>query len=150
MQPMKEKSPLTLAMCGRVSRCHRRLSGRLLHLSALVGALAALAAAAAPAQAGPFTYVTNQGGNNVSQYDVGAGGALTPKSPATVAAGTNPQGVVVSPNGASVYVANLGGNSISQYDVGAGGALTPKSPATVATGIGPYAVAVSPNGASVY
>ena len=28
------------------------------------------------------------GGDNVSQYDVGAGGALTPKSPATVAAGT--------------------------------------------------------------
>ena len=43
---------------------------------------------------------------NVSQYDVGTGGPLTPKTPATVAAGTNPIGVAVSPDGLSVYVAN--------------------------------------------
>src|SRR5438128_8474804 len=101
MKPVKENSPLTLAIRGRVSRCHRRLPCRLLHLSALVGALAALVAAAAPAQAGPFTYVTNVTSNNVSQYDVGAGGALAPLSPTTVAAGTTPFEVAVSPNGAS-------------------------------------------------
>ena len=33
-----------------------------------------LLAAAAPAQAAPFAYVTNNGGDNVSQYNVGAGG----------------------------------------------------------------------------
>jgi hypothetical protein len=33
----------------------------------------------------------------VSQYDVGAGGALHPKSPATVVAGDAPFGVAVSP-----------------------------------------------------
>jgi hypothetical protein len=37
----------------------------------------------------------NSGGDTVSQYDVGAGGALTPKSPATVTAGTAPLGIVV-------------------------------------------------------
>ena len=36
---------------------------------------------------GGSVYVTNVESDNVSQYDVGAGGALTPKSPATVAAG---------------------------------------------------------------
>src|SRR5437016_4224143 len=128
MKPVKENSPLTLAIRGRVSRCHRRLPCRLLHLSALVGALAALVAAAAPAVSpnGASTHVTNLASNNVSQYDGGAGGALTPKSPATVAAGSSPAGVAVSPNGASVYVTNNGSNSVSQYDVGAGGALTPK------------------------
>jgi DNA-binding beta-propeller fold protein YncE len=128
---------------------HFHLPSSLSKLSPLA-VLAALAVAAAPAQAGPFAYVANSSSNNVSQYDVGAGGALTPKSPATVAAGTGPQGVAVSPNGASVYITNVNSGTVSQYDVGAGGALTPKSPATVATGTGPQGVAVSPNGASVY
>src|SRR5947207_975321 len=150
MHRIKEKVPLTLSMGGRVSGRQRRLSGRLLHLSALVGALAAFAVAAVPAQAGPFTYVTNAGSNDVAQYDAGAGGALALKSPATVATGSGPTGVAVSPNGASVYVANYNSNSVSQYDVGAGGALTPKSPAAVAAGTNPQGVAVSPNGASVY
>ena len=39
----------------------------------------------------PFT------SGSVSQYDVGAGGTLSPKSPATVAAGAGPAAVVVSP-----------------------------------------------------
>ena len=89
-------------------------------------------------------YVTNSNDNTVSQYDVGAGGALSPKSPATVATGVAPQGVAVSPDGGSVYVANESRDTVSQFDVGAGGALSPKSPATVATGAGSYGVAVSP------
>ena len=88
--------------------------------------------------------------HTVSQYDVGAGGALSPKSPATVATGAGPRGVAVSPDGRSVYVANSGSDSVSQYDVGAGGALSPKSPATVATGGDPRGVAVSPDGGSAY
>ena len=41
---------------------------------------------------------------SVSQYDVGAGGALSPKNPATVTLGVSPSAVVVSPDGRSVYV----------------------------------------------
>ena len=83
---------------------------------------------------GGSVYVANAASDSVSQYDVGAGGALAPKSPATVAAGDVPFGVAVSPDGGSVYVANVSGDNVSQYDVGAGGALSPKSPATVAAG----------------
>ena len=83
---------------------------------------------------GESVYVANVSSDSVSQYDVGAGGALSPKSPATVAAGAFPRGVAVSPDGGSVYVTNFFGDSVSQYDVGAGGALAPKSPATVAAG----------------
>jgi DNA-binding beta-propeller fold protein YncE len=87
--------------------------------------------------------------DKVFQYDVGAGGRLSPKSPATVAnAGANT--VAVSPDGHSVYVTNQSFNSVSQYNVGAGGKLSPKSPATVATGGGPTGVAVRPDGQSVY
>ena len=39
-----------------------------------VATAAALLVAAVPAQAAPFAYVTNLEGDNVSQYDVGAGG----------------------------------------------------------------------------
>ena len=93
---------------------------------------------------GGSVYVTNNLDDTVSQYDVGAGGALQPKTPPTVAAGSNPDGVAVSPDGGSVYVANFF-DGVSQYDVDAGGALSPKSPATVVAGGGPRWVAVTPS-----
>jgi DNA-binding beta-propeller fold protein YncE len=82
--------------------------------------------------------------DSISQYDIGADGRLTPKAAgATLAGGTGPTGVAVSPDGASVYLGNFGGSeggetTISQYTAGSGGALTPKSPATVTTGPGPW------------
>ena len=82
--------------------------------------------------------------DNVSQYDVGAGGELTPGSPPTVSAGAEPLGLAVSPDGRSVYVANQAGDNVSQYDVGASGQLVPKTPAAVAAGSIPVGVAVSP------
>src|SRR5690348_17039687 len=54
-------------------------------------------------------YVTNAGDGTVSQYAIGAGGALSPLSPATVGSGSGPIGIAVTPNGRSVYVVNLGG-----------------------------------------
>jgi DNA-binding beta-propeller fold protein YncE len=90
----------------------------------------------------------------VLQFSVGAGGALSPLSPAKVAAGTAPIALAVSPEGKSVYVANFtggeGNGSISQFDVGAGGLLSPKTPATVESAPKPVGVAVSPDGRSVY
>ena len=41
-------------------------------------------------------YVANRDGS-VSQYDIGAGGALAPKNPATVPAGSLPVGLAISP-----------------------------------------------------
>ena len=93
---------------------------------------------------GESVYVTNAESRHRLQYDVGAGGTLTPKTPATVAAGTSPDAVAVSPDGESVFVANFNRDNVSQYDVGAGGTLTPKSPATVAAGFSPTALAVTP------
>ena len=96
-----------------------------------------------------FNSENGQGG--VSQYDAGPGGALSPKSPATVAsAGLGPTAVAVNPDGKSVYVTNYASFNVSQYNVGADGKLAPKTPATVAAGHTPVGVAVSPNGQSVY
>ena len=105
---------------------------------------------------GQYVYVTNDGtdgSGGISQYTVGAGGALQPMATPTVAAGSGPWGVAVSPNGQYVYVTNDGtdgSGGISQYTVGAGGALQPMATPTVAAGNGPAGVAVSPNGQYVY
>src|SRR5436309_4395141 len=120
---------------------------RCLWLSA--AAAAAALAAAAPAQAAPFAYVANASGS-VSQYELGAGGLLSPLMPATVPAGDISVGVAVSPDGNSVYVANQESASVSQYDMGPDGTRTAKNPPTVAAGGGAQAVAVSPDGKSVH
>jgi DNA-binding beta-propeller fold protein YncE len=134
-------------MFRRLSRI--RSGGRRPLLGAAIAAALLAVAAAAPAQAAPFVYVTNEDGASVSQYDAGAGGLLAPLFPPTVAA-PGPREVAVSPDGASIYLTNGGNDSVSQYDVGAGGKLTPKSPATVAAGANPIGVAASPNGRSIY
>jgi sugar lactone lactonase YvrE len=109
--------------------------------------------AVTPSAGSSYAYVISNIGDSVSQYTLGAGGALSAMSPATVATGHAPVGVAVSPDGGSVYVTNTSDdfdNDVSQYDVGAGGALSAKSPAAVAAGAQPRGVAVSPDGGSVY
>ena len=48
---------------------------------------------------GSSVYVTNSYDDNISQYTVGAGGTLTPMATPTVAAGAEPNEIVVSPDG---------------------------------------------------
>jgi DNA-binding beta-propeller fold protein YncE len=108
-------------------------------------------------------YVTNEGifpfgAGTVSQYSVDPdSGALSPKDPATVAAGTTPFGIAVTPDGTSAYVTNFfvnfsgPGATVSQYSIDTrSGALSPKNPPTVAAGQAPIAVAVAPDGKSAY
>jgi uncharacterized repeat protein (TIGR01451 family) len=121
-------------------------------LRGLVGAAGGLCLAlafAGRAQAAPFVYVTNGGGNNVSQYDASSG-ALSPLSPPMAATGYSPLGVAVSPDAQSVYVADFYYNTVAQYSVGAGGVLSSKTPNLVASGSGSWGLAVSPDGQSVY
>ena len=89
-------------------------------------------ASAAPAAASDV-YVTNQTSDNVSQYDVGAGGAPRAKSPPTVPAATPRRGRG-EPRRAERLRRRTESDNVSQYDVGAGGALAPKSPPTVPAG----------------
>ena len=71
--------------------------------------------------------------------------------PGTIATGTQPRGIVVSPDGTSVYVVNYGSNTISQYTRNTStGLLTAKVPATIASSIYPSSIAISADGTSVY
>ena len=55
---------------------------------------------------GRSAYVTNSTAGSVSQYDVTAAGALSPKSPPASRPARQPAGIAVSPDGASAYVTN--------------------------------------------
>jgi DNA-binding beta-propeller fold protein YncE len=115
---------------------------------------------------GHSVYVANEvGGNifergNVSQYTIGPGGKLSPKTPATIPAEHRPGEVVVSPDGDSVYVRNLFESqpphcsetpgAISQYDVGPSGILSAKSPPCASAPSESSGLAISPDGLDVY
>jgi 6-phosphogluconolactonase (cycloisomerase 2 family) len=131
---------------GAASGLTRFLSIATLFLTAMAGF------APAPADATVRSaYVANYNDNTVSQYNLDASGALSAKSPATVATGFNPIGVAITPDGKSAYVTNSGSSTVSQYDIdSATGALSANSPATVAAGSGPTYVAVSADGKSAY
>jgi 6-phosphogluconolactonase len=123
---------------------------KLILTAAVAGVTACLLGSAAVAQAAPFAYVTNGLSGNVSQYAIDPVGGLSPLNPATVPAGSSPNGVAITPNGMSAYVANADG-TVSQYDIDpSSGALSPKTPATVAAGFSPVSVVVSPDGRSAY
>jgi YVTN family beta-propeller protein len=118
--------------------------------AAALSVVAVMAAPVAAAQAAPYVYVANADSNNVSQYSTDSAGSLTPLSPATVAAGSSPRDVVVSPDGKSVYVTNHDSGTISQYDVATDGTLAPKSPAAVDAGDDPAAIAIHPDSDHIY
>ena len=104
---------------------------------------------------GRSAYVTeegSQGGDNVLQYNIDpASGALSPKTPASVATGGFPEGIAVTPDGSSAYVTSLTHNTISQYSIDpVSGALSPKVPATVGAGPIPVGIAVTPDSTSAY
>ena len=92
---------------------------------------------------------------SISQYDAGAGGALTAKSPASVTTPSNPLGIAVSQDGRSVYVADVGDapnqlGDVLQFDVGPDGVLAFKAPSSVPADNTPDGIVISPDGNSVY
>jgi 6-phosphogluconolactonase (cycloisomerase 2 family) len=97
-----------------------------------------------------YAYVANGGDNTVSQYTIDASGALSPMSPATVAARMRPNSVAVDPTGRYAYVSNSNENTVSQYTIDASGALTPMTPAWVIAGTGAISVTVDPTGRYAY
>jgi prepilin-type N-terminal cleavage/methylation domain-containing protein len=78
-------------------------------------------------------------------------GGLASMSPTTIVTGSEPSGIVVSPDGKSVYVTNSGSNTISMYNRNTiTGELSNMSPATIAANNALKSIAISPDGTSVY
>jgi 6-phosphogluconolactonase (cycloisomerase 2 family) len=86
----------------------------------------------------------------VSQYMIGAMGALTALMPPTVATGASPFSVSVELTGQYVYVANYNANTVSQYTIGAGGVLSAVGTGSVMTGSHPNGVTIDPANKHAY
>jgi DNA-binding beta-propeller fold protein YncE len=121
------------------------------------GSLTPLDPAAVPAHkprrlamtpSGKDLYATADDG--VLQFDVAAGGELSPKQPPIVDAGDEPDSIAVHPDGTSVYVTDEDRGKVRQFDVGPGGELIAKEQRYVWAGPCARGVAVSPNGDVVY
>jgi 6-phosphogluconolactonase len=137
------------------------------------GALAALTPAAVNCEFDPkslavdpsrkHVYVVNLHGatpnsyGSISQYTVGADGALAPMTPATIAEDYGPSDIAVHPSGDYAYAITfyypMGGKqvlSVAQYTLGGDGTLTPMStPAVALTGT-PQFIAIHPSGKYLY
>ena len=101
------------------------------------------------ASSGEFLYVGTVGGNAISQYRVGANGAMVPLSPATIKAGIGPSDIQITPNGRFLYAIDTA-NTLSQYRISADGRLKPLSPATIPVDFAARSLAIDPTGRYAY
>lgn len=99
---------------------------------------------------GKYFYLSNWGGENVSEFKIGSAGHLLALKPFTVPAGTGPTAIAIDPKGRFAYVANFGSNNISQYKVGMDGQLKPLDPPTISSGENPTDLSVDQSGRYLY
>ena len=77
---------------------------------------------------GASLYAPNANDDNVSQYDVGIGGLLAPKTPATAPTGSAPFGVAVGPPPGTINVVkDAVPDDAQDFSFTAGGGLTPST-----------------------
>ncbi len=93
-----------------------------------------------PTDNGPFAYVTDASAGTVNVVDSST--QTTVGSPITV--GTNPESVVVTPDGADVFVANSGSGTVSEI------ATATNTVAATITLSGVTHLALAPGGATLY
>ena len=100
---------------------------------------------------GRFAYVANYGSASVSQFTINSGtGQLSAMTPAFVASGAQPVGIVSHPTSSFLYVANSGAGTVSQYRMdGSSGTLSALTPASVGAP-GAYGLAMDRSGRFLY
>ncbi|MFJ7955793.1 IPT/TIG domain-containing protein [Streptomyces sp. NPDC096319] len=110
--------------------------------TALLGTVGAVLPSGAAHAAGPgqLVYVSNAGAGTVSAVDTATGSTV-----ATIAVGSAPTGVALTPDGSQAWVANGASDSVSVIDT-----ATNSVAATVAVGRTPQSVAISPDGGRAY
>lgn len=118
-------------------RRHRAGSASCFAVSA---ALLGVVAVPRLALAQPYAYVANIGSDDLSIIDLGTASVIK-----TIAVGSDPDGVAVTPDGARVYVANFLSDSVSVIDT-----TTNTVAGSIDVGTGPVGVVVTPDGAFAY
>jgi len=87
-----------------------------------------------------LAYIANYNSNNVSVINTETGQVA-----ATIAVGSKPVGVAISPSQGTVYITNTGDNTVSVIDTRAN-----LVSATINVGQGPFGIVISPDGSMVY
>ena len=105
-------------------------------LRGLLASLAVLLLAAAAVAAGPKAYVGNFKDNTVSVIDIAAGAVV-----ATLPVAAGPDGIAITPDGATVFVSGASAASVSVID-----AATDKPLPAIDVGKGPQGLAITPDG----
>ena len=88
----------------------------------------------------PVAWVANYGSATVTPVNL-----ASRKAGKAIPVGTDPQAIVVTPNGRTVYVANGGSGTVTPIEVATGRAGPP-----IRVGTDPVALAVTPNGRTVF
>jgi hypothetical protein len=91
--------------------------------------------------------VTSSNPAIISEFNIGAGGALTLNPTQTLFGSTNLEGLAISPGGTSLYVADTVGNA-DQLSIAQGGNLAPMTPFTLTLGPA-YSIAITPDQAPI-
>jgi 6-phosphogluconolactonase (cycloisomerase 2 family) len=102
---------------------------------------------------GKYLYVSNNGGNNISGFSVGADGSLTPLSTPTFPTGTGPGLPTIDPSNSFLYVPNNGDNTVSVFSIApATGLLTELATSPFSAGVGgdPIMAAITPSNKFLY
>jgi 6-phosphogluconolactonase len=149
-----------VANAGDGSIIQYSVSNGILAPLATVGANGNIPYAIAIDSTGSYAYVaattpfSNGSGDDgvVLQYQIGAHGALSLLSPASVSEGTFPisGAIATDPVAGFVYAVTADSGLAWQYAIGSGGALTALSVPTVATGNTPEDMVVDPTGSYAY
>lgn len=102
-------------------------------------------------------YVGNEESESISQFSRQADGRLAQLSPASVAVGGSPVGVVASPNGRYFYAAvnapeeaNPVNGYVAEFSVAANGTITPLASPRISLGARASSISISPDGAHLY
>lgn len=90
-------------------------------------------------------YVTAQANTTISAYVVTQSTGALSTNGQSIATGSVPSAIVMSPSADALFVANAGSNSISSYTINSGGSLTAAS-GTAPTGKIPTGLAIDPGG----
>jgi 6-phosphogluconolactonase (cycloisomerase 2 family) len=95
-----------------------------------------------------FLYVANAGENTISLFNITSSGALVEVTPRT-AAGDQPFGLAITPNGNFLFVSNFKSNNVFVFSINSGtGALTPAGSPVLTDS--PTALSVAPGGNTLY
>jgi YVTN family beta-propeller protein len=106
----------------------------------MIGVLGGLAAAA-DAASGWTAYVTEKGGNVMTQISTASDVTFGTAIPV----GSGPEEVAITPDGSTAYVTNNGGNSVTPINLATG---TPGT--AISVGTMPIGVAITPKGQTAY